>query len=119
MNGAGDIKVYSINFVAHGVNVWALTRYLYDSTDIIAYWNYIPLVYCVKTRLSATQLTAKLHAFFPSGNFMVGEINVHNLNGVLPKEAWGWFYLQHHEKNRPPALPSIGLWSLLKPPEGS
>jgi hypothetical protein len=124
MNGAGEVKVYCINFYAQGVNLWAFTRYLYDSQDIIAFWNYIPLVYCVKSRLSATELTAKLQPFFLPNRFMITEINVHNINGVLSKDAWDWFYLPHHEKNRPPVFPSgtLGapsLWSLITPPKQS
>ena len=90
------------------MNLSAFTQYLYDSVDIVAFWNYIPLVYCVKSHLSATELANKLRSFFPQpvqwplGSFMIAEINVRNLNGVLPKEAWGWFYLPHHEKTRPP-----------------
>jgi hypothetical protein len=79
----------------------------------------------VKTRLNATELTAKLQPFFPSNRFMAAEINVHNINGVLSKDAWDWFYLPHHEKSRPPSFPSgvFGaptlLGGLLKPPERS
>jgi len=129
-----DVKVYCIAFFGRGVNLWALAQYLYDSADILAYWNYIPLVYCVKSRLSATELSIKLRVFFPEGQppqgcFMIAEINVRNLNGILPKEAWDWFYLPHHEKSHPPSFPhglfgleglsgsahDLGL--LLKPPE--
>lgn len=115
MNGPGDIKVYCITFYAQGVNLASFTQYLYDSTDIIAFWNYIPLVYCVKSRLSATDLTRKLLSFLTpawgvvpmGGHFMVAEINVHNINGILPRDAWDWFYLPHHEKGRAPT--SLGL----------
>jgi hypothetical protein len=73
---------------AQDVNLVAFTQYLYDSADIIAYWNYIPLVYCVKSRLNSTELTKKLHSFFPVQGFLVAEVNVNNINGVLPREAW-------------------------------
>jgi hypothetical protein len=112
MNGTGEVKVYCVNFYAQGVNLLAFTQYLYDSQDIVAFWNYIPLVYCVKSRLNATELTTKLRSFFPSGGFMVTEINVRNMNGVLPRDAWDWFYLPHHEKVRPPSFPS-GLFGLV------
>jgi len=29
---------------------------------------------------------------------MIAEINPGNLNGILPEEAWSWFYMDHHEK---------------------
>ncbi len=100
----GDVKVYIITFGVMGVNLAALNQYLFDSSDIIAFWNYVPLVYCVKSRATAAVLTVKLAPFFPSGTFFIAEINRYNINGILPKPAWDWFYLDHHEKHRPPAL---------------
>jgi len=90
-------KTYIVNFYATDVNLWALTEYLHASRDIIAYWNYIPLVYCIKSYLSAAELTVRLGAFFPHP-FMIVEINPSNANGMLPAEAWSWFYMDHHEK---------------------
>jgi hypothetical protein len=110
----GKPTTYIINFYAEGVNPWTLTRYLHDSRDIIAYWNYIPLVYCVKSYLSATELAAKLQSYFPLGNFMIAEINADNMNGILPQDAWSWFYMDHHEKKIFP--PSLG--GLLDAPLG-
>ena len=52
----GKPTTYIINFYAENVNLWQLTRYLHDSRDIVAYWNYIPLVYCIKSYLSAAEL---------------------------------------------------------------
>ena len=88
---------YVINFDVTDVNLWALARYLHDSRDIIAYWNYLPLVYCVKSYLNATELTHKLRPYFPR-TYMVAQINEHNMDGVLPKDAWSWFYMDHHVK---------------------
>jgi hypothetical protein len=93
----GKPTTYIINFFAEGVNIWGLTRYLHDSRDIIAYWNYIPLVYCVKTYLTSLELTERLRPYLP-GQFMIAEINEFNINGILPREAWSWFYADHHEK---------------------
>jgi hypothetical protein len=105
MNDTLPVKVYCITFNVNDVNLAALTQYMYDSVDILAFWNYVPLVYCIKSRLNSTELTLKLHPFFPNGNFMVAEINTKNLNGVLPEAAWSWFYLQHHAKTSPPVAP--------------
>jgi hypothetical protein len=95
------VKTYCINFsLSADLNLAAFVQYLFDSADVLAFWNYIPLVYCVKSRLNATQLTQKLQAFFPpSSNFMVVEIKPYNMNGRLMQEAWNWFYLDHHVKS--------------------
>jgi hypothetical protein len=105
-------KTYIINFLAARVevNLWQLTRYLHDSRDIVAYWNYIPLVYCIKSYLSAAELTVKLRPFFPN-SFMIAEINPDNINGILPEEAWTWFYMDHHEKQELPTSLATDLLS--------
>ena len=110
----GDVKVYIITFGVMDVNMAALNQYLFDSSDIIAFWNYVPLVYCVKSRTTATELAVKLTPFFPHGTFFIAEVNRQNLNGMLPQPAWDWFYLEHHEKHKPPAL-TAGAGSALFP----
>ena len=118
-----DVKIYIITFGVAEVNLAALNQYLFDSSDIIAFWNYVPLVYCIKSRAMATELAYKLTPFFPNGNFFIAEINPNNTNGILPKPAWDWFYLDHHDKHRPPALTTglsglesaLGLGSALAP----
>jgi hypothetical protein len=102
-------NTYIINFFAQDVNLWALTRYLHDSRDIIAYWNYIPLVYCVKSRLSSLELAERLQPYFPRPLFMIAEINEYNINGRLPEEAWSWFYMEHHVKHELPTAIGGGL----------
>jgi hypothetical protein len=112
----GKPITYIINFYAADVDLWALTRYLHDSRDIIAYWNYIPLVYCVKSYLSASELVDRLQPNLLR-SFMIAEINPENLNGILPQEAWSWFYMEHHEKRAlPPSLAgTLGVLGSLSP----
>ena len=111
MNSTPPIKVYILTFWAEGVNLGALQQYLHDSTDIAAYWNYIPLVYCFKSRLNARELSQKLAPFFPGSRFMIAEINTFNIDGSMVTPSWEWFYLDHHEKVRPPA-PVAGFGAL-------
>jgi hypothetical protein len=108
-------KTYIITFVAKDMNqVLALTQYLHDSREIIAYWNYIPLVYCVKSFLSAAVLREHLRPFLLN-SYMIAEINHENLDGLLPKEAWSWFYMDHHEKRELPTGLLGGLGGLGSP----
>jgi hypothetical protein len=106
-------KTYIITFGVSGVNINSLHQYLFDSADVVAFWNYIPLVYCIKSHLSSTELASKLKPFFAQDPYLIAEVNVQNLNGVLPKEAWDWFYLNHHEKGRPP-VPISGFGGLAR-----
>src|SRR5262249_34626580 len=65
--------------------------------------------------LSAAELAAKLQPYFPHG-FMVEEINAGNINGILPEEAWTWFYMKHHEKQSElPGLDVSSYWPTLLP----
>jgi hypothetical protein len=94
-----DVKIYMVCFtVDANTNLPVLHQYLTDSIDVLGYWNYVPLIYCVKTRLTATALSLKLAPFFSSG-YVVAEINPQNLNGrLVPKAAWEWFYESPAEK---------------------
>lgn len=108
-----DFKIYILNFKAEGVNLAALHQYLTDSVDVLGFWNYIPLVYCLKSNLTAAQLQPKFKPFFPFG-FMIGELNQFNLNGALtPAEQWSWFYSKPQPRTGYP-IPS--LFQLARPP---
>ncbi|MBB2904351.1 UNVERIFIED_ORG: hypothetical protein QE446_003494 [Rhizobium sp. SORGH_AS260] len=87
-NGVHCFLVYGLY---EGVNVPALQRYLVDSFDILSYWNHLPLIYIVKTKLTVSELTAKLMPFFPNKLFLVAEIDATNVNGFLPPASWEWF----------------------------
>lgn len=109
-----NYKIYIINFLAARVNFAALHQYLADSIDILAYWNYIPAVYCVKSQLDATTLRDKLRPFLPD-MLVVAEINISNMNGYMPsEEVWNWFFEAPPEKK--PTLPTNFLQSLITPP---
>jgi len=109
-----NYKIYVINFLASNVNFAAFHRYLSDSIDVLAYWNYIPAVYCVKTHLDATALRDRLRPFLPD-LMMVAQIDPKNLDGYMPtQEMWSWFYEQPPE--RKPSLPPQALFGVLGPP---
>ncbi|BCA04156.1 hypothetical protein [Bradyrhizobium diazoefficiens] len=100
-----SVKTYCVTFGVVEVNIAAVVQYLFDSADILAFWNYVPLVYCVKSRLSARDLAVKLKSFFPqTGPYLIAEINPQNVDGILPNEAWEWFYLDHHQKTHAPTF---------------
>jgi hypothetical protein len=97
-------KTYIITFMAPNVNLAAFHQYLNDSVEILAYWNYIPLVYCVKSRLDATSLRDRLRPFLPESMF-VAEIDRTNMNGYMANTAvWDWFWADAPE--RKPSLPA-------------
>jgi hypothetical protein len=107
----GKPRTYIINFIVQGVDLGALTRYLHENREIIAYWNYLPLVYCVKSYLSANELADRLRPYLPH-LFIIAEINPQNVNGILPQDAWSWFYMDHHHKQELPQGLLSGLGGL-------
>lgn len=92
MNDAQNgIRTFMIYGIYDGVNVAAFHQWLVDSVDILSYWNHLPLLYCVKTRLDVTALSYKVQPFFGDRFYIVGEVQAHLLNGRLPQAAWHWF----------------------------
>ncbi len=81
-----------------------LSYWLQHSVVVEGYWNYMPFVYGIKSRLSASELRSNLTPVLGAA-FMVAEINVMNIDGQLPSEAWPWFYA-------PPAPRASGLAGL-------
>jgi hypothetical protein len=73
----------------------ALHRYIMDSKDFIGYWNYIPFVYIVKSYESLPVLREKFRYILTNGSFLLAEISGPHVDGLLPREAWEWFWHSH------------------------
>jgi hypothetical protein len=115
-----DFKIYIVTFYAQNVNLPALHQYLTDSVDVLGYWNHIPLVYCVKTRLNALNLRDRLRPFMPDP-MLVAEINPADMNGYMfTPQQWNWFWEPAVDRSNGPAVGGLGmasLFALSKPPE--
>jgi hypothetical protein len=90
----------------------ALHRYIMDSKDFVGYWNYMPFVYIVKTYESLPVLREKFRYIFRNGSFMLAEISPNNVDGLLPREAWDWFWHSHGQLS----LAEVLAKSQLPPP---
>jgi hypothetical protein len=88
---SNGINCHVIYGLYEGMNVGAFHQYLADSVDILSYWNHLPLVYFVKTRLNSHELTNKLLPFFDKRLFIVAEVDAGTISGWLPMNAWEWF----------------------------
>jgi hypothetical protein len=96
-----NARTYSINFVAHGADIEGFLNFIRFDTRVLGYWNYIPLVYCVKCHASSTEVATWINQYFPLGNYMVAEILPSNINGNLPGDAWNWFYAPPGKSENP------------------
>jgi hypothetical protein len=69
-----------------------IQHFITTNPNILAYWNYLPYVYCVKSNLGSLALRNLLDPIFSQGSFLIAELNKGNLDGRLQQEAWPWFY---------------------------
>ena len=88
------VMTYVVTFSVTSANLFNFEQFLKTHQSVWSYWNYVPLVYCFKSPLTASALASLLGQHFPGGNFFIAEINPANINGVLPAAAWGWFYAE-------------------------
>ncbi|PWL18806.1 hypothetical protein DKP76_07010 [Falsochrobactrum shanghaiense] len=85
------VKTYSIYGDYSHVNIAAFSQYIMDSVDFLTYWNNLPLLFIVKTKLSVSEVAIKCAPFFSNAHYLVAEINPLGVNGRLPTHAWNWF----------------------------
>lgn len=102
-------KIYLIayNTLDEMETVESIRQYVVDSKDFVAYWNYIPLVYIVKSYKSLQELRDKFRNMLGKNQFMIAEISAAHIDGFLPKSAWDWFYHDHGQLS----LAHMGLGS--------
>ena len=87
-----EYKTYIIVFYNPNMNIDLLNRWISHSPYVLTYWNYIPLVYCIKSKASVDELRVHFEPILGLQNFVIAEINPSNMTGRLPPEAWPWFY---------------------------
>lgn len=85
------VHCYAVYGEFDGVNVAALRQYILDSIDVLSFWNHLPGLFLIKTKVDLNVFAYKLGAFFGGKFFIVMQVNSNNVNGVLPLPAWEWF----------------------------
>lgn len=109
------VKTYIIFGQYGDMNLVAFSQYIVDSADILSYWNHLPLLYVVKTKLGARVLTQKLRPFFDGRSYLVAEIDVKNIDGWMSPGAWEWFITPAPAVKPPTAPPWVA--QVLGPPK--
>ncbi len=67
-----------------------LRHYVTSSSDFSAWWNYIPMVFLVESKLTAEAIGERLHELAPEARFLVTEANLAESQGWLPESSWKW-----------------------------
>ena len=65
-------------------------KYILDCRDFEAWWNHVPGVFLVVTRLSANEISDRLRAFTKGANLLVVQVDLENSDGWLSRKAWEW-----------------------------
>jgi hypothetical protein len=95
-------NIYIVTFalppVDGGQKLQSFEYFLRFNHNVLGYWNYIPLVYCFKSRLNANELRAIIFPIL-EGQFILTEVNPDNMDGALPGKAWEWFYSPPEERS--------------------
>ncbi|MFI0846441.1 hypothetical protein [Mesorhizobium sp. IMUNJ 23232] len=114
---ANGIKTYSIYGLYDQFQSDAFNQYLLDSVDILSYWNHLPLLYFVKTRLAVGVVSSKIKPFFGGSWYIVIEVNPVGADGWLPQPAWDWFTTPAptFKVPSPPPPPRITIADLMFP----
>ena len=85
-------KVYVVVFAAKGLPVtpMQLNEFITNNKNIIRWWNYIPLCYVFISNMNSSDLTDMFGKFLEnlSADFILAEIDVENVEGWLPDDAW-------------------------------
>ena len=100
------IKIYIVTFNSTVYLNSTVQEFIQTDQNILAYWNYLPFIYCIKSMLSAKELGNVLQQIFPQGGFLVAELNAENIDGRMQIDAWPWFY--ENQTRQPMSVASQG-----------
>lgn len=64
--------------------------FIRTNPDFAAWWNHIPSLYLVRTRLSADGVSEQVEQYTNQARFLVMEVNLANSQGWLPSRSWEW-----------------------------
>lgn len=103
-------NVYLVSFNATDVSLPVFENFLRQDPAILGFWNYIPLVYLVKSNLPVSDLAARVRTHMAGRHCLVAEINPGHVDGWLPKAAWDWF------RSAPDKRMAIGILGQSPPP---
>lgn len=83
---------YIITF-NNGNTLWSekdIHDYITTLKGINDWWHYLPNTYIVSTSLTSKDISSAIIQKFQGLLFVVAQINLNDINGLLPKDAWNW-----------------------------
>ncbi len=58
--------------------------------DFTAWWNHIPAVYLIQTRLTVDELSAQVEQHTNKARYFVMKVDPRSSQGWLPDSSWTW-----------------------------
>ena len=80
----------AFDLLAPSVNYDGAVAYIRDCSDFNAWWNHMPGVFIVTTRLRADEISERLRAFTKHSNLLVVHVDLENSDGRLSRKVWDW-----------------------------
>lgn len=71
-------------------NVVAVKDYLKNDEAFTHWWNHVPGVFIVTSRLSATEITDRVRPITGEATFIVIGVKLDETEGWLPQRSWKW-----------------------------
>jgi hypothetical protein len=72
------------------LNYDGAVAYIRDCSDFRAWWNHVPGVFIVTTRLRPDEISERLRTFTKDSNLLVVQVDLENSDGRLSQKAWDW-----------------------------
>lgn len=92
---AGDLNAYLLIVASKGLPVKAeqLQQFIVNNKHIDTWWNYIPLVYAITSKLDYRSLEKMFTSFFAdsSVDYLLAKFDPTESDGSLPRTAWDGF----------------------------
>ena len=67
-----------------------IQQYVTTSGDFSSWWNHIPMVFMLESKLHAGAIGDKLHTLTPEARFLLTEVSLAESQGWLPEVSWKW-----------------------------
>ncbi len=98
-----DEKTFLISFdlADDRLDTAAIKGFIKNNPDFTAWWNHLPLIYLVQSRLSADDISEQVERHTRGARFLVMEVNPANSNGWLPERSWTWIKRRDDAAKRP------------------
>lgn len=85
-----DKNFYILTFDQGKTDTQKMHEIIKNSPYIKTWWHYLGSTYILVSEDSLDTVHQHIMKSYPKHRYFLAEVNLHNKNGWLPKEAWEW-----------------------------